>query len=195
VTGADASASLIEIAHGRLPDSRFDVCDLESLPYDDESFDRVMAINAVFYCEDQPAAMRELCRVTKHGGLVGVTAWGPSAECEMRDIFQATNSLLPPAPPAPTGPVLSDPGALENSLFTAGLKPRASGRSQCPFEYDSVTDAWSAQSSSGPVQRAIRIAGDERVRRAFADAAQAYVKPGGRVVFQNVFLWSVGERT
>jgi SAM-dependent methyltransferase len=195
VTGADASAPLIEIARSRLPNSRFDVCDLESLPYDDESFDRVMAINAVFYCADQSAAMRELCRVTKRGGLLGVTAWGPPAECEMRDIFQATNSLLPPLPPGPTGPVLSDPGALESSLSTAGLKPRASGRSQCPFEYDSVADAWSAQSSSGPVQKAIRIAGEERVRRAFTDAAQAYVKLGGRVVFQNVFLWSVGERT
>src|SRR6476660_7048098 len=52
VTGADASASLIEIARGHLPASRFDVCDLELLPYADESFDRAMAVNAVFYCED-----------------------------------------------------------------------------------------------------------------------------------------------
>src|SRR5262245_16408779 len=58
VTGADASTPLIEIVRSRLPNSRFDVCDLESLPYDDESFDCVMAINAVFYCQDQAAAMR-----------------------------------------------------------------------------------------------------------------------------------------
>jgi hypothetical protein len=90
--------------------------------------------------------------------------------------------------------VLSDPGALENSLSTVGLTPQASGRSRCPFEYDSLADAWSAQSSSGPVQKAIRVAGEESVRRAFADAAQAYVQPDGRVVFQNVFLWSIGER-
>jgi SAM-dependent methyltransferase len=194
VTGADASAPLIEIARRRLPNARFDVCDLESLQYADESFDRVMAINAVFYCEDQAAAMRELRRVTRRGGLVGVTAWGPPAECEMRDIFQATASVLPPPPPGSGGPALSEPGALENSLSSAGLTPRKSGRSQCPFEYDDVASAWAAQSASGPVQKAIRIAGEEKVRRVFSEAAAAYVQPDGRVVFQNVFLWSVGER-
>ena len=194
VTGADASAALIEIAQRRLPDARFDVCDLESLPYDDESFDRVMAINAVFYCEDQAAAMRELCRVTRRGGLVVVTAWGPPAECEMRDIFQATASVLPPPPPGSGGPVLSEPGALENSLSAAGLSPCKSGRSQCPFEYEDIASAWAAQSSSGPLQKAIGVVGEEKVRRAFVEAAAAYVQSDGRVVFQNVFLWSIGVR-
>jgi SAM-dependent methyltransferase len=194
VTGADASAPLIEIAQRRLPGGRFDVCDLEALPYDDESFDRAMAINAVFYCENQAAAMRELHRVTRRGGLVGVTAWGPPAECEMGAIFRATASVVPPLPPGSTGPVLSEPGALENSLSEAGLTPYASGRSQCPFEYDNVAAAWSAQSSSGPVQKAIRIAGEEVVEQAFRKAAAHYVQPTGRVVFQNVFLWSVGQR-
>jgi SAM-dependent methyltransferase len=194
ITGADASAPLIEVAQRRLPAARFDVCDLESLPYADESFDAVMAINSVFYCENQAAAMRELCRTTRRGGLVGVTAWGPPAECEMRDIFQATNGLLPPPPPGSTGPVLSDPGVLESSLSTAGLRPRASGRSRCPFEYHDVASAWSAQSSSGPVQRAIRVAGEDAVRRAFFDAAARYIQTDGRVVFQNVFLWAIGQR-
>jgi SAM-dependent methyltransferase len=195
VAGADASAPLIDIARRRLPDARFEVCDLESLPYDDESFDATMAINAVFYCENQAAAMRELGCVTRRGGLVGVTAWGPPAECEMRDIFAATTSVMPPPPPSSVGPALSEPGALENSLSTAGLTPRKSGRSQCPFVYDDVASAWSAQSSSGPVQKAIRIAGDDKVRRAFSDAAAAYVQLDGRVVLQNVFLWAIGERT
>ncbi len=195
VTGADASAALVEIARRRLPDARFDVCDLEALPYDDESFDATMAINSVFYCEDQPAAMRELRRVTRRGGLVGVTAWGPSVECEMGAIFQAIASTMPPPPPGSGGPALSEPGALENSLLAADLTPRASGRSQCPFEYDGVASAWMAQSSSGPVQKAIRTVGEAKVRGAFEQAASSYVQSDGRVVFQNVFLWSIGERT
>jgi SAM-dependent methyltransferase len=195
VTGADASAPLIEIARKRLPEARFDVCDLESLPYDDESFDAVMAINAVFYCEDQAAAMCELRRVTRRGGLVGVTAWGPPAECEMGAILRATASVMPPPLPGPTGPILSEPGALEKSLCDAGLRSPTSGRSRCPFEYDDVASAWSAQSSSGPVQRAIRAAGDEAVRHAFCEAAAAYVQLDGRVVFHNVFLWSIGQRS
>jgi ubiquinone/menaquinone biosynthesis C-methylase UbiE len=195
VTGADATAPLLEIAQRRLPGAQFDVCDLESLAYDDESFDRVMAINAVFYCDNQAAVMRELCRVARRGGLVGVTAWGPPAECEMGAIFRATASVMPPQPPGSTGPVLSDPGALEKSLSEAGLTPRASGRSQCPFEYEDVAHAWSAQSSSGPVQKAIRIAGEEAVEQAFCKAAASYVRPDGRIVFQNVFLWSIGQRS
>jgi len=195
VTGADASSALIEIARRRLPNARFDVCDLESLPYDDESFDATMAINAVFYCDDQPAAMRELRRVTRRGGLVAVTAWGPPAECEMRDIFQAISSTMPPPLPGSAGPALSEPGELENSLSAAGLRARTSGRSQCPFEYADVASAWMAQSSSGPVQKAIRTVGEDKVRRAFEKGAEAYVKSDGQVVFQNVFLWSIGERT
>jgi SAM-dependent methyltransferase len=194
VTGADASEALIAIARRRLPDARFDVCDLESLPYEDASFDATMAINSVFYCEDQAAAMRELRRVTRPGGLVAVTAWGPPDECEMRDIFAAVASTQPPPPPGTAGPALSDPGALEQSLINAGLKPHKSGRSDCPFEYDDVDSAWSAQSASSPVQRAIRTAGEVPVRRAFCDAAAKYAQPDGRVVFQNVFLWAVGER-
>ena len=194
VTGADATEPLIEIARTRLPGSRFDVCDLESLPYDDESFDATMAINSVFYCADQPAVMRELCRVTRRGGLVAVTAWGPSEECEMRDIFAAPASVMPPAPPAATGPVLSAPGALESALAAAGLQPTKTGRSECPFEYDDVASAWSAQSSSGPVQRAIQAAGEEAVREAFAEAAIKYTQPSGRVMFHNIFLWAIGQR-
>jgi SAM-dependent methyltransferase len=195
VTGADASEALIAIARRRLPDAHFDVCDLELLPYADESFDATMAINSVFYCEDQAAAMRELCRVTRRGGQVAVTAWGPTEECEMRDIFAATSRFMPPPPPgANTGPALSESGVLEQSLSAAGLVPRKIGRSQCPFEYDNVEAAWSAQSASGPVQRAIRTTGEEPVRRAFCDAAAKYVQSDGRVVFQNVFLWAVGER-
>jgi SAM-dependent methyltransferase len=193
-TGIDASDAMIEVARRRLPVARFDVGDLESLPYGDESFDATMAINSVFYCEDQAAAMRELCRVTKRSGRVAVTAWGPPAECEMGAIFRATASLMPPPPPGATGPVLSEPGALEKSLSDAGLVPRKSGRSKCPFEYDDVASAWSAQSSSGPVQRAIRNAGGDTTRRVFFDAAASYVQPDGRVVFQNVFLWSIGQR-
>jgi hypothetical protein len=113
----------------------------------------------------------------------------------MRDIFAATSRFMPPPPPGTnTGPALSEPGALEDSLTQAGLAPRKSGRSNCPFEYDDVASAWGAQSSSGPVQRAIRLAGEDAVREDFERAADAYVQANGRVVFQNVFLWSVGER-
>jgi hypothetical protein len=45
------------------------------------------------------------------------------------------------------------------------------------------------------VQKAIRIAGEAAVRRVFSEAAAAYVQWDGRVVFRNVFLWSIGERT
>jgi hypothetical protein len=57
-----------------------------------------------------------------------------------------------------------------------------------------VADAWSAQSSSGPVQKVIRAVGEEKVRRSFENVAAKYAQSGGRVVFQNVFLWSIGQR-
>src|SRR5262249_10085220 len=63
VAGIDAAPGLIEIARERAPSADLRVADIESVPFEDQAFDAVIAINAVFYARDMRVAMRELARV------------------------------------------------------------------------------------------------------------------------------------
>ncbi len=120
VTALDASPGQVAIARQRLPGADVREGGLEALPFADASFDAVTAVNSVFYAADMAAAMRELVRVTRCGGRVIVTAWGPPEKCEfLTAVMPALGPLLPPPPPgtSPSHPgALSEPGALAGLL-------------------------------------------------------------------------------
>jgi ubiquinone/menaquinone biosynthesis C-methylase UbiE len=53
-----------------LPNVRFELADVTRLNYDDETFDKVVAANVIHLLDNPKAAMAELMRVCKTGGLV-----------------------------------------------------------------------------------------------------------------------------
>ena len=53
-----------------LPNVLFELADITSLNYDDESFDKVVAANVIHLLDNPAAAMSELMRVCKKGGVV-----------------------------------------------------------------------------------------------------------------------------
>jgi len=53
-----------------LPNVLFELADITSLNYDDESFDKVVAANVIHLLDKPAAAMSELMRVCKKGGVV-----------------------------------------------------------------------------------------------------------------------------
>jgi ubiquinone/menaquinone biosynthesis C-methylase UbiE len=60
VSGLDASAALLDVARGRLPDAELRVGDIEELPYDDAMFDVVTAFNSIQYASDPKATARSV---------------------------------------------------------------------------------------------------------------------------------------
>ena len=56
---------------------RFDVGDCEDLPYDDASFDVVASAVGVIFAPDHGAVARELARVCRPGGRLGLVSWRP----------------------------------------------------------------------------------------------------------------------
>ncbi len=74
VVGVDKSAEMIAEAQGRAVGSglpvEFAVGDAQSLDFPDESFDRVRSERMLVHVPDPAAAVREMVRVTKAGGLV-----------------------------------------------------------------------------------------------------------------------------
>lgn len=166
-SAVDASERLLEIARGRLPGADVRQADLEDLPYADATFDAAIAVNSIFYAADPAAAMHTLARVVRPGGRVVVTTWGPVERCDYAAAIALLGPLMPPPPPGskPGGPfALAAPGALEAVVEGAGLRPVARGEVACPFVYPNADLSWRGQASSGVVQRAIEVSGEERVR-------------------------------
>ncbi len=198
VSGLDASSALLDVARERLPGADFQEGDLEHLPFADASFDAVTAVNSVFYASDIDAAMRELVRVTRPGGRVVATAWGPPDRSDLlRNVFPLLGPLMPPPPPGVTPPrpgALSEPGALAGLLERAGLRVVSEGETACPFVFPNAEIAWRANASAGPNQMAIRHSGEEAVRAVVDEASRNHMQPDGSVRFENVFIWVAGER-
>jgi SAM-dependent methyltransferase len=81
VTGLDLAPRLVETARRLAADEglaiRFDVGDCEDLPYDDASFDVVASAVGVIFAPDHGAVARELARVCRPGGRLGLVSWRP----------------------------------------------------------------------------------------------------------------------
>ena len=199
VSALDASAALLDIARTRLPAADVREGDLEALPFADDSFDAVTAVNSVFYAADMAAATRELVRVVRPGGRVVVTAWGPPERSEfLTAAMPVLGPLMPPPPPGVPSvhPILalSAPGALAAVLERAGLRVVEEGEVPLPFVFPSAEASWRANASAGPNQLAIAHSGEDAVRAALAAVDRAHTRPGGSIRYENVFIWAAGER-
>ncbi len=91
LTLADLSRHMVEEATARCRGLAFAsvdavVADAVSLPFPDASFDRVIAMHMLYHVRDQEAALAEMHRVLRPGGLLGVTT-------NDRDNLAALNAL------------------------------------------------------------------------------------------------------
>jgi SAM-dependent methyltransferase len=79
VTGLDLAPPLIETAMRLAAEQAlaisFEVGDAEALPYPDASFDVVSSAHGVVFAPDHASVARELARVCRPGGRLGMTAW------------------------------------------------------------------------------------------------------------------------
>jgi SAM-dependent methyltransferase len=84
VIAQDLAPGLIETARTMAAQEglsvRFDVGDAERLAYPDASFDVVSSAHGVVFATDHSAVARELSRVCRPGGRLGLTYWLPNPE-------------------------------------------------------------------------------------------------------------------
>lgn len=71
---------------------KFEQADLNRLPFDRESFDITVAIHVLHHVENPEQAVRQLIRVTRPGGLIGIA--GENTTSWRRIIGQASNQWL-----------------------------------------------------------------------------------------------------
>ncbi len=70
ITVTDISEGMVNNARRNIGNGMFDygVADCMNLPFDDNSFDCVIANHVIFYCEEPGKAFKEIKRVLKPGG-------------------------------------------------------------------------------------------------------------------------------
>jgi len=98
VTTTDYVPALLERARERATADRLALeirqADAEALPFADESFDAVVSTFGVMFTPDQSRAARELLRVCKRGGRIGLANWTP--EGFIGQLFKTIGKHLPP---------------------------------------------------------------------------------------------------
>ena len=108
VVGMDLTPELFDDARRRAAQARVEVewveGDAESLPFADDTFDRVLSTFGHMFAPRHGLAGAELARVTKPGGVVGTTTWTP--EGGVGDMFRTVGAHLPPPPDFVEPPIL-----------------------------------------------------------------------------------------
>jgi len=89
--------------------------DAESLPFNDEHFDVVLSTFGSMFAPRHDVTARELSRVLKTGGRLGLCNWTP--EGGQGTFFRAMADYTPPLPPFASAPILWGTEAHVRDLF------------------------------------------------------------------------------
>jgi ubiquinone/menaquinone biosynthesis C-methylase UbiE len=103
VVASDISPGMVERGRARAEAEGYEIewleADAEALPFEDGRFDCVGSVFGAFLAPRPEVAARELFRVVRPGGVVGLTAWTPGGV--MARQFAIGRSFAPPDPDAP----------------------------------------------------------------------------------------------
>lgn len=163
------------------------VMDAHALDLEDGRFDVTGSQFGVMLVPDQPAALREMVRVTKPGGRVLLVAYGPPGEFEALQFFLAAlRNVAPDFEGLPDPPPLefqvSDPDVLRTRLVAAGLVDvQVDATEQERLELTTGQELWDWMVSSNPITG--MILGD-------LDVSEA-----GRASMRSSLTEMIGERS
>ena len=138
VTSTDYVASLLDSGKARaaaegLPIT-FEVADAEKLPFADASFDVVVSTFGVMFTPDQPQAAKEMLRVCRPGGKIGLANWTPDSF--IGQLFKIIGRYVPPALGV-MSPSLWGTQARIEELFGSGARVLRTTTREFVFRYRS----------------------------------------------------------
>jgi SAM-dependent methyltransferase len=194
--GIDISPGLLGIARERLPEADLREGDMESLPFDDASFDAVLGVNSFQFAGDPGRALREAARVLRPDGRIVVSLFAAPERSQGTVVHQAMSALIPAADAGDHAPYsLSAPGGLEAALRDAGLVVSDGGEVVCSWRYASLDDAVAGLLCSAGGARATEAAGEAAVRGVLRRSLAQFEAPRtGIVNMDNTFRWVLACR-
>lgn len=201
VTGIDYVPALIDRARRRAEvdglDAEFRVGDAQALPFADETFDVVLSVYGVQFAPDQEAAARELLRVCRPGGTIGLAT--PIPEGWSGDFF-AVNARYMPPPPGLQSPLRWGTDAGLDELLGGGTRSIRSEKRTALQYYRSIDHAVDVfLTYFGPAIRASAASGEEsrqNYRREIESVFRCYARAtDGAAVIENRYLSTLAIRT
>ena len=129
VTCTDAVPEMVETARNEanrrgIRNIQFQQCTADSLPFPDNSFDVVVSRLGAMFFPDSHAAMQEMLRVAKPGGVLAFAVWHRS---ELNPFCYVVTNVMDqhvaptvPDPNAPSAFRFAEPGKLANVMRQAG---------------------------------------------------------------------------
>jgi SAM-dependent methyltransferase len=139
VTSTDYVGALLERARERARAERLDVtfqqADAEQLPFADGSFDVVLSVFGVMFTPNQEQAAKELLRVCRPGGKIGLANWTPDGF--IGQVFRTIGKYVPP-PAGVKSPALWGSEQRLRELFGAGTSELTIKRRMFVFRYRSA---------------------------------------------------------
>jgi SAM-dependent methyltransferase len=163
VTGLDLVPELLQAGRAKAASAGLEIewveGDAESLPFEDESFDRVLSTFGHMFAPRHRETAEEMARVCREGGLVGMCCWTP--EGVTGDVFRASAAYLPPPPEYASPPLLWGTEQHVRELFGSVAKELEFERHSATIEWDSV-EGWADYflDRFGPLVTARQMLGD-----------------------------------
>lgn len=96
---------------------QFQEADAENLPFAENSFDAVVSTFGAMFTPNQEQAARELSRVCKPGGKIGLANWTP--EGFIGRLFKTIGKYIPPSPDVKSPLLWGTPARLEELFENA----------------------------------------------------------------------------
>jgi SAM-dependent methyltransferase len=181
VSGLDGAPAMIEIASRAAPGADLCVGPLDQLPWPEGTFDAVTGFNSLQFAADPVAALREWARVTRPGGAIAITVWGPRDECELELVEGVVRSEPPPERFC---------HRLVETVAAAGLGLREHGSVAVPFE---VPDLERLELALGFEARGLDIPEAEALAM-MVGAATPFRRADGSYRLENVFRYAISSK-
>ncbi len=209
VLATDWSPAMIERFRARarsegLSNADARVMDCHALELPDDGFDVTGSQFGVMLVPDQPAALREMVRVTKPGGRVLLIAYAFPPELEFLQLFVAAlKTVAPGFPGLPDDPPplefqVSDPDVLRRRLADAGLRDVRVERTAERPTFGSGQEMWDWVLSGNPIPGMLVADLDEAERARLREALDGMVREragaDGRAELTNVVNVGIGTK-
>jgi SAM-dependent methyltransferase len=196
VTGLDLAPVLIETAKERASEQGLDIDyvlgDVEALPFEDASFDKVSSTLGIMFAPDHEATAREIARVTRKGGRLVLANWTPDGG--LGKMFKVMAPYQPAPPPS--------------SPFDWGNEQRVRELLGGDFDLDieehvstlrtpSAEDYWELFATSyGPTKTLAESLGERRedLHRDWIEFFETNYEEDGEIVHTREYLLILGTR-
>jgi SAM-dependent methyltransferase len=184
VAGVDLNDGMLAVARRLRPDLEWRQGDVAALPFDDGTFDATLCQMALMFFPDRAAAVREMARVTRPGGVVALAvpaaladqpAYGPFVEMAVRVAGPEAASLL--------GAYWScgELDVLRDLIESAGLAVTDTWTHLGTAAFDSPVQLAATEVEGSPLVDRITPDAYARIRAGADDVLAPFVGPSGRL--------------